>query len=422
MNALLLVAAASLTQEPPKPVMRDFIGLNVHTVLFKPEVYKPVARLLRNYHPVGWDLGDSPANPTVFPSARNGVQWEQLYGSWKKEGYDVHATLMFEELPPVKWSDPERDAFAYGFCFARWFGPSSPSGLVSSVEIGNEPGEFDDALYARVFQAMAEGIRKADPKLRIATCASTHRASHRYAKTLRIFEAFPRLVDVVTVHTYPFLEQYPTWRRSHPEDERLSYLADVREVIAWRDRHAPGRPVWVTEFGYDASTRKPDPNREFARWEDVSDEQQARFVVRSFLLLAALDVRRAYLYWFNDDDEPQLHGSSGLTRRYEPKPAFHAVAHLLATLGDYRFVRKVSERRNDLYVYEFAKAEDPSAMAWVAWCATGSGQRAATRLPAIPGKLESVQRMPLVPGPWKSEPGPPPSIGEDPVYLFWRKR
>lgn len=422
MNALLLLAAACLSPASSKPLLRDFVGLNVHTVLFRTELYKPVARLLRNYHPVGWDLGDSPSNPTVFPSARNGVQWEQLYGSWRRAGYDVHATLMFEELPPASWTNPEQDAFAYGFCFARWFGPSSPAGLVSSIEIGNEPGTFDDALYARIYRAMAEGVRKADPKLAIATCASTHKASHRYAKSLKIFEAFPNLVDVVTVHTYPFLEEYPSWRRSHPEDERLSYLQDVREAAAWRDRHLPGKPLWITEFGYDASTREPDPSSEFAKWEDVSDEQQARYIVRSLLLMTALDVQRAYLYWFNDDDEPQLHGSSGLTRRYEPKPAFHAMAHLLATLGDYRFVRKVVERTGDLCVYEYAKGNDPSDMVWVAWCPGPSGRTARTRLPALPGKLRAVQRMPLGPAPWKTEAAAPASIGEDPVYLLWNKR
>ncbi len=45
----------------PRPLLRDFIGLNVHTVQFKPELYRPVARLVRDYHGFQWDVGDDSA-------------------------------------------------------------------------------------------------------------------------------------------------------------------------------------------------------------------------------------------------------------------------------------------------------------------------------------------------------------------------
>jgi serine/threonine-protein kinase ATR len=57
-----------------------------------------------------------------------------------------------------------------------------------------------------------------------------------------------------------------------------------------------------------------------------------------------MPVQRAYLYFFNDDDTPQLHGAAGLTRKFQPKPSFHAVAHLQRTLGDFRFARVVVDR------------------------------------------------------------------------------
>ena len=42
-----------------------------------------------------------------------------------------------------------------------------------SVEIGNEPGKWSDADYTRIFRAMAEGVRKGDPRMKIATCNLT---------------------------------------------------------------------------------------------------------------------------------------------------------------------------------------------------------------------------------------------------------
>ena len=59
-----------------RPAMGEFIGLNVHTVQFKPDLYAPVCRLLRDYHPVGWDFpNEDPTGPTKFPMAANGVPW-----------------------------------------------------------------------------------------------------------------------------------------------------------------------------------------------------------------------------------------------------------------------------------------------------------------------------------------------------------
>ena len=97
-----------------KPLLKDFIGLNVHTVLFKPELYLPTARLLRDYHGYEWDVGDDTAYVTQFPMSRNKVNWETLYGTWVKMGYDVNVCLMFDQIKPDKWKDLPRDAFRYG--------------------------------------------------------------------------------------------------------------------------------------------------------------------------------------------------------------------------------------------------------------------------------------------------------------------
>ena len=67
----------------------------------------------------------------------------------------------------------------------------------------------------------------------------------------------------------------------------------------------------------------------------MTDEQQAQWLVRSFLLFSAMDVDRAYLFFHNDEDQASLHAASGLTCHFQPKPAFYGVAHLFATLGDY---------------------------------------------------------------------------------------
>src|SRR3954449_2298061 len=83
-------------EDKPHPLMRDFIGLCVHTVNFKPELYAPVTRLVRDYHPFDWDVGKETDFATTFPLARNKVDWGRMYGSWKKAGYNIEASIQFD--------------------------------------------------------------------------------------------------------------------------------------------------------------------------------------------------------------------------------------------------------------------------------------------------------------------------------------
>ncbi len=175
---LLLVVSLSAGVEgadarPEKPRFRQFMGLCSHTIQFKPDLYRPVCRAVRDYHPLDWDTGDDTSFATRFPSARNGVDWGKVYGDWKAGGYETDVSIMFDNVPAKRWKDLPSDARAYGLAFAKALGPSSRSNLVASVEIGNEPGKYDDESYRTLFQNMAGGLREGDPKLKVGPCAVT---------------------------------------------------------------------------------------------------------------------------------------------------------------------------------------------------------------------------------------------------------
>jgi hypothetical protein len=422
-------APAQAPAAPVKPLFRDFMGLNVHTVQFKPELYKPAIRLVRDYHGLNWDVGDDPSRPTTFPFAHNRVDWGKLYGEWKAAGYDINVSVMFSGTPHAAWKDLPRSAHQYGLAFARFFGPSGERKLVGSVEIGNEPGHYDDAMYRTLFENMARGFREGDPKLKIVTCAARPGPSGKYHKSLTTVKGLENLYDVINVHSYAEVEGYPTWRRSYPEDPSIKYLKDVQDTITWRDQYAPRKPVWVTEFGWDASTKPAPPAGTFAKWVGSTETQQAQYLVRSFLVFSEMAVERAYIFFFNDSDEPQVHGSSGLTRRYERKPAFHAVAHLHRTLGDYRFSRVVERRPGELYAYEYRHGADPRRRILAAWSPTGSSREAPATVPLDAALVEKAERMPLTSRPpavvkWEAA-----GMGtirlpvtESPVFIHFRAR
>ncbi len=386
--------------------MRDFIGINGHTVQFKPELYQPVCRLVRDYHPVEWDLGKNTAETAPFPFAKNRVDWSKVYGSWREIGWNIDASLMFESIKRTNWSDIEVDAKTYGRAFAREFGPSGSRKLVDAVEIGNEPGQWSDADYTRLFRAMAEGLRAGDPKLKIATCNLTTGKSGKYEKSVECVARFPELFDVLNIHSYAQLEPWPTWRRSFPEDPKLpKYLQDVEALIRWRDANAAGKPIWVTEFGYDSSTKPAERTGDFAKWVGVADQQQAQWLVRSLLAFSAMPVERAYIYFFDDKDKPSLHASSGITRNFQPKPSFHALAHMQSVLGEYRFQRVVTNEPARIRIQEYQHGTDAKKLIWAVWSPTGEGRSTKLTLDSLPGKFIEAQRMPLNTDPEASKAG-----------------
>jgi hypothetical protein len=421
-----LQSAGPAESPPRRPILREFVGINGHTVQFRPELYAAAFRKVRDYHSLSWDLGKDTDYVPRFPEARNRVNWEHVYGSWKKAGFETDVCIMFDGTPPDSWKDPVRDARAYGLAFARAFGPSSRD-LVRTVEIGNEPGHYDDATYRTVFEAMARGFREGDPKLRIATCNLTVGKSGRYEKSVSCVAGLEPLYDILNIHTYAMAEGWPSWRRSYPEDPAIEFLKSVQALIDWRRANAPDKEVWVTEFGWDACTKPPPAQGEASRWRgNVTDEQQAQYLVRSLLIFSSMDVARAYIYFFNDSDEPGFHASSGVTRHYQPKPSFHALAHLQRTLGEYRFERILERREGELYAFRYAHGEDPRRRTVAVWSPTGSGRTQAARIPLGTARVERAERMPLAPG------DAPPAeaavregfaevtAGESPVYLFLR--
>jgi len=408
--ALAFSVLPSSAAENPKPLMRDFIGLCVHTVQFKPKLYAPVSRLVRDYHPVKWDLGDDTSYVTKFPMARNGVDWNAVYGSWKQAGYRAHASLMFDDINPAAWKDLPRDARAYGKAFA-----AANASLLEGVEIGNEPGKYDDATYRTLFEAMASGVREGAPQMKIATCAANLGPSGRYSKSVDCLTGLESLYDAVNIHIYAEVEGWPTWRRSYPEDPKINFLKDVRHVLAWRSEHAPGKEVWLTEFGWDATTKPSPASGDFVKWVGSTETQQALWIVRAYMVLSATSLDRAYLYFFNDDDTPHVHGSSGLTRNFVPKPAFHALAHLQRSLSDCRFSKVIREDAEG-YVYEFTN--DAGSRVWAAWKPEGAPSKLALNLDG--SRVEKAEQTPLKEG----EPervavaGNEIEVSETPLFLW----
>lgn len=400
----LLLALAILLQTPPqdapkKPVMGEFMGINGHTVQFKPELYSKVCRKVRDYHPIEWDLGKDSDFALRFPEARNRVNWDHVYGAWQKHSFESDVSVMEHGFKPETWKDLQKDPYVYGKAFASMFGPSSAKKLVASAEVFNEPGGYPDDKYRAVFESMAKGFREGDPKLKVLTCNIVVGKSGGYEKSVDCVKGLEALYDVLNIHTYAMVNGWPEWKRSFPEDPTITFLKPVQDLIAWRDQNAKGKEIWITEFGWDASSKPNLTTGDAAKWKgNVSDLQQAQYIVRAFMVFSGMAVDRAYLYFFNDSDEPSFHAASGITRNWQPKPSFHAMAHLYRALNDYRFSRVVQSKPGELFLYEYVHGANPKQKVLAAWSPTGSGRTATVDVPLGRSKLVKAERMPVAEG------------------------
>lgn len=437
-----------------KPLFKDFMGINGHFT-FKPELYRQVCRLVRNYHNIEWDVKE-PGDPITIPLTINNIDWRRdVYGPWKQNGFETDICLRFGSFgaggPNLKdtWKGREQWAYDYGKRMAAFFGPSGVEKLATSFEIDNEPGgRIDRDLYRTIFKQMAGGIRAGDAKALILTPCVQAAGTDDYAQGLGTLygdkDILP-LYDVINIHTYATLPASAhaenPWNRSYPEDPSLPYLKVADEAIAWRDKHASDKKVWITEFGYDACT--PGAMRHRAdwalklNWQGNTDLQQAQYLVRSFLAFATRDVDRAYIYYYDDNDEASFHAASGLTRKFQPKMSFWAVRQLYETLGSYRFRRVVKNDAGDLFVYEFVRGDDPDKMIWIAWSPTGTRtqekdnyrpREIKVTLSGLPGKVVRIAGMTTAEGqapePKWEQTGDAAitlTIGESPAYILMNK-
>ncbi|MFO0790165.1 MAG: hypothetical protein U0805_11990 [Pirellulales bacterium] len=415
---LLLIASAIEPAEADegrvKPLFRDLVGLNVD-FNFRPELYAPVCRLVRNYHNITWDV-NHPGDPITFPRCVNGVDWDQhVYSPWRKRQFEIDLCAQIDSFGPSQadykkwWDRQEKWIRQYGFEMAKYFGPSGAHKLVTSIEIGNEPGnKFDDALYRRLFAAMAQGIRMGDKQIKIATAATRAGPADEWLKSLDETYSEPeflKLYDVINLHDYatrPARDGQSPWDRSYPEDPTIPYLSQIDEAIRWRDQHSPKKEIWISEFGYDACTPAAMQRRqgwfEKLNWRGQSDLEQAQYLVRSLLWFAERGVDRAYIFFYNDADQAAVHGASGLTRNFEPKASYWAVRYFARTLADFRFSRVVENVPGERTVVEFKQGRRGGRLMWVVWAPTGDGRQHLATLANMPAVPTNAERMPTKDG------------------------
>lgn len=150
-----------------------------------------------------------------------------------------------------------------------------------------------------------------------------------------------------------------------------------QQAAGWRDRNAPGLPLWLTEIGWDAwhETKRPPT------FIGATLSEQANWLVRSFVIGAEYLDR---IFWFIAADGVKGEATiqfdnCGIVRAYGtknkkvppsvvPKPAFWAMALMKREIGGLAYAATLAYNDDGAFAYLF---RDPASRRGVivAWCA-----------------------------------------------------
>ena len=345
-----------------------------------------------------------------------------------------YATSAGPEVKKLRASFPPKDPAEYGeavFQVVARYGsnkvpadklktPDKLTGLnqISAVEIWNEPnlnpkpdagwGAWAAPLdqFWPVFRVGAEAAKAADPKLPV-TSPGMAGLTVEVLEPLRQFKYSDGktpvdFFDILNVHYYSGRQPPETATkdsnvvRQGNEQSALTYPDHLRELVAWRDRHAAGKPIWLTETGYDS-----------AGPFGTNERLQSARLPRVTLLALAAGVDKVLIYR-EAGSTPSQHAAAGLVRNdSSPKPSYFSVATMLRELAGVAQgpTPRLPDPDPNIWLYAW---ETPKGKVLTAWTVNGEGT-----LSLGAGECEVVDSF----GGRKKVPGKSIAVGEFPIYI-----
>lgn len=225
--------------------------------------------------------------------------------------------------------------------FAKWcaFMAGRFGRRVRAFEIWNEPQNFQfrkqyggDGTNAVWVSKFVELTRKADDAIR-AVCPEAS-----VAVTAEDVESLlERMLDLGIAKAHNLVSFHP-YCHSQPRPEREMWFRDNGRALRDRAaRHGGAKRFCVTEAGWTTYTGKMKYLEVAGGYPRSSYAQQARYLVRMYLLSCQTGLDYACQYDLKDDgpERSYTEHNFGLVRQdYTPKPSLAAVAFMTRLVGD----------------------------------------------------------------------------------------
>ena len=396
--------------------MREFFGVNtaVGQNFDNPDDIQPLVGWIREYSK--WHLFEPSNNDYRFTNVRDSINFDSLYQHISDLG--INTLLVIMKSPKWISSNPSGDyddyvpsgntsglkpehyqeAAEFYFQLAARYGSKKVSSdklqtddkksglnIVGSIGVLSEAdGAFEWGnrieweQYAALLNAVYDGnngkmgsgygIKDADPDLPVSVSG----LAFNLKSLIRLKEFAGRNpYDVINVHFYAFRYARPTHRVAVPP-EWSSLASDMKEIVEWRDNEAPGRPVWLTEIGWDT--------QDYAT-EQVSEEEAASYLIRSFLLAKEAGVDKAFWFYYRDLDNFERKGTfstSGLFKNetipyggktnLSPKLTYWYFGTMTNKIGNLQYTKNLSD--SITYHYSFASPDQTKIVHVLWYCPT----------------------------------------------------
>jgi predicted NUDIX family NTP pyrophosphohydrolase len=248
-------------------------------------------------------------------------------------------------------------------------------GLVDTFQLWNEPnlegpdwapwvGTMDE--FMEIFRVGAEAVKRADPQARVspagfagiavATVDSLYR--YQYADGKRPVD----FADVVSVHYYSGRQEPETatldrnaTRSGQAEPGAPTYPESLAQLLDWRDDHASGKPIWMTETGNDVGGPM-----------GLGEREQGGKIPRVTMLALAAGIDKVFIYR-EKGSMPAQHAGSGLMRDDD---SFRASWFTYATLiRQFQGVKpgrawRIAHPSPDVWLHVWERDGAPLVTAW----------------------------------------------------------
>ena len=281
---------------------------------------------------IGWqsieDGGPGKINPWHVATA------DRIVDAARDRGIQVLATLWATpgwandgRGPNVAPNDPQDYARIAQWAAAHF------KGRVAAWEVWNEPNldDFwvteDPVSYAGLLKASYPAFKSGDPQALVVGGAVSLNDDPWLA---RMYDAGAGgSFDVLSTHPYSQPGDAEPERRDNGTIYLLDHLRAVRRLMVERgDGH---KPIWATEFGWTSYGSTPS-TPSWAR--GVDEATQADFLVRALRYLASEHPYVTHAFWYTERNRTSGNArldNYGLLRHdLTPKPAYHALAQMLA--------------------------------------------------------------------------------------------
>ncbi|MBO5111010.1 MAG: hypothetical protein J6D21_09875 [Clostridia bacterium] len=277
-------------------------------------------------------------------------------------------------------------------------GKQTGLGYLDYIELGNEPNGGDQYNSMTPWQLAAHhsasydghegtmgagyGAIYADPDTQVAMAGLAGcpvgyiRSMAMWAKLNRQDGDLP--FDIINVHTYcrSYINVNGNNVAVGSSPESFGLVESLQELIDWRDTYYPDKQIWLTEFGWDTNEDYLTEQSSHSYGEYTSRQVQAMWMVRSYLLLSASGVDRAFWYMCGggNDDSVGKYGTCGvIDGKGQKKDSWYYMNTLHKTIGDMSFQEDFESGHRDVMVYRYMNEEGKNA--YVLWCPTADGTK-----------------------------------------------